>query len=271
MLLTVTAVEGVQWRDPPLLAVVFIQVLIYPPPPHPISAMTESVARYSPYAFVLSPSFFPLCCGCSEICWKMSAQCTGLYLLAHWECDVTEGGGTKTREIGGKISAQCIPACVLYCTCWPTGNVTSLKVRLRRRGKMAGKSVPSVYLHVYCTVPAGPLGMWRHSRWGAKTREIGGKISVQCSVHLSGLCTTAGPREKWRHSGWWCKDEGNWRENQCAVYLHVWCVLYCTVPAGPLGMWRHSRWGFEDEGKWRPALSPVATWTGQLKKAKKSE
>ncbi len=141
----------------------------------------------------------------------------GMWRHWGWGCD-----NKNWREISrsSRLSA-------LY-TCWPTLKMTSLKVRVRRRGKMAGKSVRSIPA-LYCTVPAGLLGMWRHSRWGFEV-------------------------------------EGKWRENQWgSMYLPV----YCTVPAGLLGMWRHSRWGFEDEGKWRPALSPVATWTGQLKKRKK--
>jgi hypothetical protein len=39
--------------------------------------------------------------------------CTVLYLLAYWECDVTQGEVSKTREMGGKISAQCTCMCIV--------------------------------------------------------------------------------------------------------------------------------------------------------------
>jgi hypothetical protein len=118
---------------------------------------------------------------------------------------------------------------LLYYTCWPTGNVTSLKVLKTREngGKISAQCTcmcTVLYLLAYweCDVTQGEV---------SKTREMGGKISAQCTCMCIVLYLLA---------HWKCDvtqgEVSKTRENQYAVYLHVYCVLYCTVPAGLLGM-----------------------------------
>jgi hypothetical protein len=62
----------------------------------------------------------------------------------------------KTREIGGKISVQCKPFCTVYLLAHGKSEINQGEVSKTREN---GGKISAMYLLVYCTVPAGPLGM----------------------------------------------------------------------------------------------------------------